>query len=62
MPSLLFVNGCFAQTATFKGEVIDDQIAIGYGVTTGDVDGDGKKDILLADKTEIVWYPQSREK
>lgn len=53
---LLFSTACFAQTATFKGEVIDDQIAIGYGVTTGDVDGDGKTDILLADKTEIVWY------
>ena len=47
---------CMCQTATFKGEVIDDKVAIGYGVATGDVDGDGKPDILLADKTEIVWY------
>jgi hypothetical protein len=45
-----------AQTATFVGEVIDDKISIGYGVTSGDVDGDGKLDILLADKKEIVWY------
>jgi hypothetical protein len=45
-----------AQTATFVGEVIDDKISIGYGVTSGDVDGDGKPDILLADKKEIVWY------
>lgn len=46
----------FAQTATFTGETIDDKISIGYGVASGDVDGDGKTDILLADKKEIVWY------
>ena len=40
----------------FESQVIDDKIAIGYGMAIGDVDGDGKPDILLADKTEIVWY------
>lgn len=59
---LLFHLKTSAQTATFKGEVIDDQISIGYGVTTGDVDGDGKPDILLADKKEIVWYKNPGEK
>ena len=38
---LAFYQTAFAQTATFKGEIIDDKISIGYGVTTGDVDGDG---------------------
>ncbi|MCF2503410.1 FG-GAP and VCBS repeat-containing protein [Dyadobacter sp. CY107] len=51
-----------AQTATFVGEVIDDKISIGYGVTSGDVDGDGKLDILLADKKEIVWYKNPGKK
>ncbi|MDA0812752.1 MAG: VCBS repeat-containing protein [Verrucomicrobia bacterium] len=36
-------------------EKIDD-IQIGYGLAIGDVDGDGKDDILLADQKEIVWY------
>jgi hypothetical protein len=40
----------------FKLQVIDNQIAIGYGLALGDVDGDGKTDILLADQKEIVWY------
>jgi hypothetical protein len=52
----------FAQTATFNGELIDDKISIGYGVAQGDVDGDGKPDILLADKKEIVWYKNPGKK
>lgn len=40
----------------FEHQVIDEQVAIGYGIAIGDVDGDGKPDILLADKNQFVWY------
>jgi hypothetical protein len=33
-----------------------DKITIGYGVQLTDVDGDGKTDIVLADKKTIQWY------
>jgi hypothetical protein len=40
----------------FEAQTIDDKISIGYGLALGDVDGDGKPDILLADKNQFVWY------
>ena len=40
----------------FKTQILDDKIQIGYGLAIGDVDGDGKEDILLADKQQFVWY------
>lgn len=42
----------------FEAETIDEDVAIGYGLEIGDVDGDGDGDldVLLADKSEIVWY------
>jgi hypothetical protein len=46
----------FSSDPTFKAQEIDSDVSIGYGMAIGDVDGDGKDDILLADKTQIVWY------
>ena len=40
----------------FQPETIDSQVIIGYGTAIGDVDGDGRQDILLADKKQFVWY------
>jgi hypothetical protein len=31
-------------------------VQIGYGLAIADVDGDGRSDILLADKKQFVWY------
>ncbi len=40
----------------FEPKTIDGEVAIGYGLAIGDVDGDGKDDILLADKRTFSWF------
>ncbi|MBI1315117.1 hypothetical protein GC176_27820 [bacterium] len=41
----------------FKWKAVEiDQIEIGYGLQMADVNGDGKTDIVLADKSTIQWY------
>ncbi len=46
----------FLSEPKFEAQEIDSAVSIGYGLAIGDVDGDGKDDILLADKKQIVWY------
>lgn len=40
----------------FEAQTIDDAVEIGYGLALGDVDGDGKDDVILVDKREISWF------
>ena len=57
--TLLLLLGCIsicsADTA-FERQAIDSKVLVGYGLAIGDVDGDGKKDILIADKYHFSWY------
>jgi hypothetical protein len=52
---LLLATGLLAQPK-FSAQVLDDKVEIGYGLAIGDVDGDKKPDILMADKKQFVWY------
>lgn len=60
--SLLLIT--IAATSAAAGDVPDfkwreveiDRIDIGYGLQMADVNGDGKTDIVLADKSTIQWY------
>ncbi|MFC7522666.1 FG-GAP repeat domain-containing protein [Parapedobacter sp. GCM10030251] len=40
----------------FSTETIDNQVTGGQNLAIGDVDGDGKLDILLAESNQLVWY------
>ena len=46
-----------AEPPEFKWRTVEiDTIQIGYGLQMADVNGDGKTDIVLADKNTIQWY------
>src|SRR6056300_88867 len=46
-----------AELPSFEWKAVTiDTIEIGYGLQLTDVDGDGKTDIVLADKSTVQWY------
>src|SRR3954469_20424585 len=45
-----------AEMPKFRGEEIDKTLKIGYGVILADINGDGKNDIVVADKERVVWF------
>ena len=54
---VLLTSSGSAEPPEFKWREVEiDQIEIGYGLQLADVDGDGKTDIVLADKSTIQWY------
>jgi hypothetical protein len=40
----------------FRTQEIDKDLKVGYAVLLVDINGDGKKDIVVADTQRIVWY------
>ena len=60
--AVLIASAANANEPKFSSQVIDGDISIGYGLTVGEVDGDQRPDILLADKKEIVWYKNPGKK
>ena len=61
---LIIVTTCLSVEAdvNFAPQTLDDQIEIGYGLVIGDVDGDGHRDVVLADKSEFAWYQNPGER
>jgi hypothetical protein len=41
---------------TFRAEQIAADFGVGYAVTTGDVNGDGRTDVVAINATDLVWF------
>ena len=49
-------EGKDANFVTFRMQELPEMLEIGYAVTLVDVNGDGKKDIVVVDKTRVIWF------
>jgi FG-GAP-like repeat len=45
-----------AAALTFRAEQIAADFGIGYAVTTGDINGDGRTDVVAINATDLVWF------
>lgn len=48
--------------AKFSMQELPEKLTIGYAVLLVDVNGDGKKDIVVVDKTRVIWLENPRWK
>src|SRR5688572_11515672 len=46
------------QIPTFKEQVVDPDVGVGYALTVADINGDGKQDIVVVTEIpdQVVWY------
>src|ERR1700756_3600202 len=40
----------------FRMVELDEKLSVGYAVLCVDVNGDGKKDIVVVDTTRVIWF------
>src|SRR5262249_26007447 len=40
----------------FRTQEIETGLEVGYAVLLADINGDGKKDVVVVDTTRVVWY------
>src|ERR1019366_9368714 len=45
-----------APFVSFRMQEIDKSLGVGYAVVLVDVNGDGKKDIVVVDTTRVIWF------
>lgn len=53
---VFYLAALFTKGPQFTAETVDDQVSMAHSLAIGDVDGDGRPDILLADRSQLVWY------